>query len=230
MYENYIFDLYGTLVDIHTDEKKPSLWRNMAQYMALQGAAYEPSELRGVYRSFIEDLRETPETEVDLSIVLKRLYTTKGIAPTPEMIASWALMFRAVSLQHVRLFDGAYEMLCELHRRGKKVYLLSNAQRLFTEPELRSLGLYTLFDDVFLSSDIGFMKPSKRFYSALLAKHRLNPGTCVMVGNDWQADAWGAHQNGLASLYIHTPQSPKEVGELPPDCRRLEIISDVLKF
>ena len=31
-YENYIFDLYGTLVDIHTDEEKTELWEKLAQF------------------------------------------------------------------------------------------------------------------------------------------------------------------------------------------------------
>lgn len=230
MYDNYIFDLYGTLADIHTNEKKPSLWKNMAQYMALQGAPYEPGELRKAYGKFIGELRKTPETEVDLSVVLRRLYTEKGVSPSTEAIQHWALMFRALSLQYVRLFDGAEELLRELRRRGKKVYLLSNAQRLFTEPELRFLGIYELFDDVFISSDIGFMKPSKQFYTALLQKYSLDSKTSVMIGNDWQADAWGAHRNGLASMYIHTPQSPEAEGELPPDCKRLNTISDVLKY
>lgn len=230
MYQNYIFDLYGTLVDIHTNEKKPSLWKNMSQYMSLQGAPYEPGELRKAYKKYIEELRTTAETEIDLSVVLDRLYMEKGITPTKEVLAHWAMVFRALSLQYVRLFDGAEEMLRELHRRGKRVYLLSNAQRLFTEPEMRFLGIYDLFDDVFISSDIGFMKPSAQFYSSLLNKYGLNPKTSVMIGNDWQADAWGAHKNGLASMYIHTPQSPEPVGELPPDCRRLNTISDVLKY
>ena len=30
-YENYIFDLYGTLVDINTDEEKRELWAKLAQ-------------------------------------------------------------------------------------------------------------------------------------------------------------------------------------------------------
>lgn len=30
MYQNYIFDLYGTLVDIHTNENKHYLWEKMA--------------------------------------------------------------------------------------------------------------------------------------------------------------------------------------------------------
>ena len=29
MYQNYIFDLYGTLVDIHTDEVSKNFLRNM---------------------------------------------------------------------------------------------------------------------------------------------------------------------------------------------------------
>ena len=32
MYETCIFDLYGTLVDIHTDEKKEELWEKLALF------------------------------------------------------------------------------------------------------------------------------------------------------------------------------------------------------
>ena len=28
-YENYIFDLYGTLIDIRTDENKPEFWEKI---------------------------------------------------------------------------------------------------------------------------------------------------------------------------------------------------------
>ena len=30
-YKNYIFDLYGTLVDIHTEEDNQELWEKMRQ-------------------------------------------------------------------------------------------------------------------------------------------------------------------------------------------------------
>lgn len=32
MYQNYIFDLYGTLVDIHTNEKKAYLWKELSLF------------------------------------------------------------------------------------------------------------------------------------------------------------------------------------------------------
>lgn len=41
MYQNYIFDLYGTLVDIHTNEDKPYLWDKMTEFYGFQGAIYE---------------------------------------------------------------------------------------------------------------------------------------------------------------------------------------------
>ncbi|MCM1192033.1 MAG: HAD family hydrolase [Butyrivibrio sp.] len=244
MYTNYIFDLYGTLADIRTNESKASLWKYMAQYMTFQGAPYSAPELRRRYRSLIDALRleqwekssktfpeVTPEEiEVNLSHVFSRLYSEKGITPSPRMIADWALMYRTVSLDYVRLYDGAEALLRKLRRLGKKVWLLSNAQRLFTEPELRSLRIYDLFDDVLISSDIGFMKPSGQFYAALLSRHRLDPKTSVMIGNDWQADAWGAYNNGLACMYIHTAQSPEPAGALPPGCIRLKAISDVLSI
>lgn len=242
MYDHYIFDLYGTLVDIHTNENKASLWKSMAGYMTLQGALYSAAELRKRYRSLISDQCRKqyekhksliPEltqdqVEVDLSRVFFLLYHEKGVEQTPQMLADCALMFRAVSLNHLRLYEGVKPLLKELRRRGKGVYLLSNAQRLFTEPELRSLGIYDLFDDVMISSDIGFKKPSPLFYGALLEKHSLDPNASVMIGNDWQADAWGAHSCGLSCMYIHTAQSPELAGELPEGCIRLKEISDVL--
>lgn len=45
-YENYIFDLYGTLVDIHTDEEKTELWEKLAQFYGYYGAVYTAEELK----------------------------------------------------------------------------------------------------------------------------------------------------------------------------------------
>ena len=49
MYKNYFFDLYGTLVDIRTDEQKPSLWCDLAEFYSLCGASYTLDEIRDRY-------------------------------------------------------------------------------------------------------------------------------------------------------------------------------------
>lgn len=41
-YKNYIFDLYGTLVDIHTEEGIPKLWEKLSFFYGFYGAIYQP--------------------------------------------------------------------------------------------------------------------------------------------------------------------------------------------
>ena len=95
---------------------------------------------------------------------------------------------------------------------------------------MRMLGIYDLFDDIFYSSDIGYKKPSWHFYNALIESHNLTPSETVMVGNDWIADAWGAADYGIDSIYIHTKQSSKITGSLPQNCRQIKDISEVTLF
>ena len=49
-YRSFIFDLYGTLADVHTDEDRLSLWTEMAAMYAAWGADYTPACLRAAFR------------------------------------------------------------------------------------------------------------------------------------------------------------------------------------
>jgi putative hydrolase of the HAD superfamily len=119
-----------------------------------------------------------------------------------------------LSLDYVRLYDFVPELLEKLHNADRKIYLLSNAQRIFTEPELKLLNIYDCFDGIVISSDEGCKKPSPRFYRALLDRYSLDPKESIMIGNDPDADIKGAQSVGLDTLYIHSNISPKLKGEV----------------
>ena len=53
-YKNYIFDFYGTLVDIWTDEDDEKLWEQMAALYAAYGADYFAAELKANYDNHIK--------------------------------------------------------------------------------------------------------------------------------------------------------------------------------
>lgn len=53
-YKNYIFDFYGTLVDIWTDEDDEKLWEQMAALYAAYGADYFAAELKANYDEHIK--------------------------------------------------------------------------------------------------------------------------------------------------------------------------------
>ena len=58
VYKNYIFDFYGTLVDILTDEKDPALWDKLAQLYQAYGADYKGEGLRKSYAKRVALARE----------------------------------------------------------------------------------------------------------------------------------------------------------------------------
>lgn len=234
MYKNIVFDLYGTLVDIHTDEDKPEFWAKVASYYGERGAIYDPQELSNRYRELIaEQAASMPAgAEVDLGQVFAHLYTEKfpSIHVEPQLIIDTAAAFRQFSMEKLQLFDGVIEMMDGLKEAGKKIYLLSNAQALFTRAELQMTGLTEYFDGILLSSDAGYKKPSREFYSLLATEFGAMPHESLMVGNDDLADCHGAASVGMDSLYIYTEQSPKPERPLPVNCQQIQCIKEVLHY
>lgn len=235
-YKNYLFDLYGTLVDIHTNEDSLPFWRNVSRYLGMQGIDREPMELKESYLSEIarqeatltRQLPQGASGEIDIGDVLRSFYENVGFTPDDREIVHFARVFRLLSIRRLKLFPGVLSMLETLHAKGKKVYLLSNAQALFTRPELTLLGLDTRLDGIVLSSEIGRKKPDPDFFRTILERYNLDPAETVMVGNDDLCDCHGAAGAGLDSYYVFTAQSPVRTAPLPANCKELDKIADLL--
>ena len=101
-------------------------------------------------------------------------------------------------------YPDTIETLKELKNRGSKIYLLSNAQRCFTQAELEITGIETLLDDVFLSSDHSMKKPEPEFILRLMEKHNMKKEDTVMVGNDTITDIGIAQMVEVDSVLINT--------------------------
>lgn len=232
-YQNYLFDLYGTLVDVHTDEDAPLFWERLSILLKTQGVRYSPDALHARYCAEVTAREAAARkergnlAEIDIAPVFEVIYRDSGVCATSEQIAEFAKIFRILSLEKLRLFPGAEELLQRLQQDGKKVYLLSNAQALFTLPELQTLDLLQYFDGIVISSNERLKKPDVRLYRRVLTRFDLRPEQTVMVGNDDQADCHGAAEAGLESMYVRTEQSPMRVRPLPQNCRELETIAQV---
>ena len=218
-YRNCIFDLYGTLVDIRTDETSPRLWEQMAEIYRGGGALYQPEELRCAYFRLVRQLEDgtvlrqdshEAHPEIQIEQVFQRLYQEKGIQAGRGLAVRTGLSFRKLSTEYLRLYDGAAGLLRALRSWGCGVWLLSNAQAIFTRRELEQLGLDGLFDGVYLSSDYGCKKPDPRFFEILLRERGIDPNRAVMVGNDGVCDIEGARAVGLSTVYIRSNLSPRE--------------------
>lgn len=220
MYKNYIFDLYGTLVDIRTNEDKVYLWDKMTELFGFYGAVYERNALKKTYVQYCQELeaemkKEEEYPEIDLDEVIRRLFADKGVKEVEQStLDALQMSMRVISTKFIRLYDGVIDFLECLKAKGKGIYLLSNAQRGFTRPELRYLGIEKYFDGILISSEEGCKKPGNSFYQRILDRYNLNPKESIMIGNDSVSDILGAFEAGMDSLYIHTEISPECVEDL----------------
>lgn len=219
MYQNYIFDLYGTLVDIHTNEHKSYLWKKMSTLFSCYGADYSPTECKKAYFSTITRLeKETgnPFAEINIEDVFSDMLTRKNVTPTDLSIHAIGTLFRTISRDYLCLYPGVMDFLVALKKNKKGVYLLSNAQRIFTAPEMLALGITELFDGIFYSSDIGVKKPCPDFMEQLLSHYQLDRKKSIMIGNDVSCDIGIANACQMDSLYIHSNISPSLEDEAIP--------------
>ncbi|MCM1156801.1 MAG: HAD family hydrolase [Roseburia sp.] len=227
LYQDYIFDLYGTLVDIRTDEEQHALWNKVSLFYGYYGASYTAEELKKSYLSLVagKEKEKTAQIhyaheaypEIAIEEVFAALYEKKGVQPSAELVLHTAQMFRVFSTHHVRLYAGAAELLQTIREKGRGVYLLSNAQRIFTEYELQYLGIYDSFDGILISSDHGVRKPDAEFFGLLFKKYCIKPENALMIGNDLDNDIAGAKRAGLDTFYIHSAISPALIREVDAD-------------
>ena len=221
-YTDLIFDLYGTLVDIHTEEDD-TVWEKTALYFGYYGAHYTGSELKEAFGAAMAARKakagQTYECFPDLPMepVFAQLFRDKGVEENADALGlNAAQLFRISSTDYIRLYPHVTDALVALRKKGYKLWLLSNAQRVFTAFELNHLGLAPYFDGIYISSDYGCRKPDIRFFNALIQERKLDIGNCLMIGNDLDTDIAGAKNAGLDTLYMHTNLTPPDQREADP--------------
>lgn len=215
--KNVLFDLYGTLIDIKTDEESDAFWRGVSKLFL--HTKERGGELKERYASLCLLQKEElpPLAEIDLTAVFRAMLRECG---QPESDAEeFALRFRRLSLRRCRPFRGAKKLLASLREQGAGVYLISNAQACFTRAEISACGLAPYFHGILLSSEAGWKKPSPKFFETAFSRFSLSPETCIYAGNDLRDDVGGAHGAGMKCVYIHTEQSGIYTDAPEPDWR-----------
>ncbi len=200
-----VFDLYGTLVDISTDESSQKFWKRFTGYAARtfgagEGLEREYNALLGAYGGYDE-----PDICAVLALAIERC----GGSITASGPRQAAEMFRSLSTRRLKLYKGAKDLLETLCRCGARLYILSNAQEAFTMPELEKLDVLQYFRGVELSSQFGQKKPSPAFFGHIISKYSLNAENTVYVGNDIEADIIPAAALKMKTAYYYSDISPE---------------------
>ena len=132
-YDNYVFDLYGTLVDIHTDEEPKEIWDKLALFYGYYGACYSAEELKKRYETLVKgkeaDLKVSLDNdphyahesspEIEITDVFQSLFMEKDVEADNTLAIHAGQFFRVLATEYIRVYPGTIEMLQNLKKKGK---------------------------------------------------------------------------------------------------------------
>lgn len=213
-----LFDLYGTLVDIKTDEQDPYVYEILSRYLGYHSVDIAPEEMKRAYFDGVQQsLAESKEVhpEVDVYKIFFNIMNKYGKKRSSKsMVIDIATLFRSLTMRQFRAFDGVYDALMTVSSRYK-TGLISDAQWIFAEPEISKLGLDQFFDLQILSSRYGFRKPDPRMFRAATDKLGVLSEHCIYVGDNPCKDLSGAKRVGMKFILFRS--ECREYNGLTPD-------------
>jgi putative hydrolase of the HAD superfamily len=206
MLQAVLFDLYGTLVDILTDEWDLSTYRILSRFLSYFEIYIDPEELAAKYQQKTAEkmmaYEEGPYGEIDVFQVFEE-FLQEGWHKQPErsMVVWLARLFRSLTRRRFGLFEDTFPVLEELEGEYQ-LGIVSDAQWVFSEPEIRMLGLAKFFDPIVLSSRYFVRKPDPQIYAHALKAMRIKPAEALYVGNDPETDVLGPQTIGMPVILI----------------------------
>lgn len=121
------------------------------------------------------------------------------------------------------LVEGAFEMLQTLHQRGYKLYAASNSFGHLQRMRLHLAGVLPFFEGTYISMDIGYDKPDRRFYDFALNDAQLSADEVLMVGDSMTTDIIGAQQVGIDTCWFNPTHRP--IGDTQPTYEIHDLLS-----
>ena len=195
----YVFDAYGTLMDIHA-------------------ASHQNSKLLGKNASRVSDLWRRKQLEYTW------LRSLMGIHVDFWEITKDALSYSLeyFDIDHENSFDelcASYleiscytevpQLLKSMKNQGQKIAILSNGSPNMIHSAVNANNLEDLFDAILSVEDVGIFKPDRKVYSLVERKLGIVPEkTNFFSSNAW--DVAGASVFGFSVVWVNRFNQPAE--------------------
>ncbi len=125
--------------------------------------------------------------------------------------------------------EGAPELLGVLSA-DYELYAVTNGNADVQRSRIEKADLGRFFKDFFISEEVGFSKPDKRFFDAAFSQVKgFAPALSVVIGDSLSSDILGAENAGIDSIYYNPEGLENKTGIVPDyEIKKLEEIKKVL--
>ena len=112
--------------------------------------------------------------------------------------------------------ENCFEVIKYLYDKNYKIVIATNGPLIPLKIKIEKLDIFKYMDTIFSAEEIGFMKPSKEFYEALMKKSNLKVKEDILfIGDDLEKDIKGGIENGIDTCWCNYDNIPNNLSYIP---------------
>ncbi len=160
----------------------------------------------------------------------------RGYGAKPPMFAALKARYPALAASVEDLVDafyrqvptyatldgGAQRLLDALERAGVPFGIVTNGSR-YQLHTIQALGLDSRTPCILVSDLVGCRKPDAAIFAAAAARLGVPPGAVLFVGDNPEADVWGAHRAGMRTAWLQRDRGQAWPATIMERCADLTI-------
>ncbi len=165
---------------------------------------------REIYRVFIRhEQTDLIDPQVNSLLLDKLSMILNG--PINQLLVDQVLV-HIDTMKYITVDRKAKGILRLLKKRGYRLAIVSNMMLpgKLLRAKLQQAHILDFFDDVTVSSDVGFIKPHPGILHHALNALKLTPDEGVFVGDTYYQDIIGAKRVGMKTVWLNTRHEPLE--------------------
>lgn len=122
----------------------------------------------------------------------------------PMLVALGMITYHNVKIALLRPIAETIDTLIYLKSQGYRLGVISNGITIKQWEKLVRLNVYSFFDAVITSEEVGAKKPDKLIFDVALRKMNGDPEKSIMIGNKFKEDALGAVNAGMSAILVNS--------------------------
>ena len=199
--EHVYFDLDHTLWDFERNSelafaevfKKQNLGLDLRQFLK----AYQPINFK-----YWELYRNNEVSKEALRYGrLKESFDSLQFSVEDALINMMAEDYIEFLPNNNHLFEDTLEVL-DVLKQKYKLHIITNGFEEVQHKKMEGAGIAHYFQTITTSEEAGVKKPHAQIFQKALEKSLAIPGNSIMIGDNLDADVWGAINFGMSAIYF----------------------------
>lgn len=128
------------------------------------------------------------------------------------------------------LIEGAVTLLEEVKKAGYQIYIVTNGVAKTQYRRLKESGISDLADGIFISEELGYQKPSKKFFDIVFDKIGEEFRTeSLIIGDSLTSDILGGNNAGIKTCWLNPEHHHNEMdASVDYEIAQLDDLYDIL--